>query len=211
LNKEKKENKELSDSLVETISKSDLTNIGKDVLEIGVDTILKEGILRDIPVINVAAGVWKTGIAIRDYRFISKLLHFLNESSKLSLKQREKIIEKLEEDDYQQEAGEKLISVIDNLETKSKARMLGKAICLFGNGIISKEEFWRISFVIEKLPLTDINALVNWKGSDLNQVEHIRKHLYMSVGLGWFVLSSSSSGFVWTERLCEIISAHLIK
>jgi hypothetical protein len=35
-------------------------------------------------------------------------------------------------------------------------------------------------------------------------------HLYMSVGLGWFVLDVSSTGFVWTERLCEIISEHLI-
>lgn len=79
----------------------------------------------------------------------------------MSVKQREKIIEKLEDNNYQAETGEKLISVIDNLETKSKAKLLGKAICLFGNGIITREEFWRVSFVIEKLPLTDINALKN--------------------------------------------------
>jgi hypothetical protein len=210
LSKEKEENKELSNSLVETISSSDLTNIGKDILEIGVDRILTDGLLKEIPVINVATGFWKTGIAIRDYRFITKLLHFLNESSKLTLKQREEIINKLEDDKYQSEAGEKLISIIDNLETKSKAKLIGKAICLFGNDIISRDEFWRISFIIEKLPTSDINALKNWKETDLNKVEHIRKHLYMSVGLGWFVLDMSSTGFVWTERLCEIISEHLI-
>lgn len=210
MDKEKEENKELSNSLAETISNSDLTAIGKDILEIGVDTILVDGLLKEISVINVATGLWKTGIAIRDYRFISKLLHFLNESSKLSLKQREKIIEKLEDNNYQAEVGERLISIIDNLETKSKAKLLGKAICLFGNGIITREEFWRVSFLIEKLPMSDINALKNWKETDLNKVEHIRKHLYMSVGLGWFVLDASSTGFVWTERLCQIISEYLI-
>jgi len=44
----------------------------------------------------------------------------------------------------------------------------------------------------------------------LNHVEHIRKHLYLSVGLGWFVLDMSSTGFVWTERLCEIFSDSLL-
>jgi hypothetical protein len=129
----------------------------------------------------------------------------------LTLTQRKKIIENLEDVKYQGEAGEKLISIIDNLETKSKAKLLGKAICLFGNEKITKDDFWRLSFVIEKLPMTDINALADWKETDLNKVEHIRKHLYTSVGLGWFVLNASSSGFVWTERLCEIISEYLIE
>lgn len=202
---------DLSDSLVETISNSDLTAIGSDILEIGIDTILADGILKEIPIVNVATGLWKTGVAIRDYRFVSKLLYFLNESSKLSIKQREKIIEKLEYDNYQGEAGEKLISIIDNLETKSKAKLLGKLICLFKHKKITRDEFWRVSFIIEKLPITDINSLENWKETDLNKVVHIRKHLFMSVGLGWFVLDMSSTGFVWTERLCEIISEHLVK
>jgi len=210
MNRERIQNKELSNSLVETISSSDLTNIGKDILEIGVDKILTDGLLKEIPIINVASGFWKTGVAIRDYRFITKLLYFLNESSKLTIQQRKNIIDKLENDKYQVEAGEKLISIIDNLETKSKSKLLGKTMYIFGNDIITRDEFWRVSFVIEKLPLSDINALKNWKKTDLNKVEHIRKHLYMSVGLGWFTLDASSTGFVWTERLCEIISGHLI-
>ena len=209
--KKEENNKELSNSLVETISNSDLTIIGKDIIEIGVDKILSEGLLKEIPVINIATGFWKTGIAIRDFRFVSKLLYFLNESSKLSIKQRAKLIEKLEDNNYQAEAGEKLISIIDNLETKSKAKILGKTICLFGNEVITKEEFWRITFVIEKLPLVDFYAIKNWKGTDLNKVEHVRKHLYMSVGIGWFVLNASSTGFLWSDRLCEIISENLIK
>ena len=211
MTKEQAENKELSSSFVETISKSDLTGIGKDIIEIGIDSILTDGVLKQIPVINVATGFWKTGIAIRDYRFITKILHFLNESSKLPQKQREKLIENLEDNEYQKEAGEKLISIIDNLETKSKAKLLGKLICLFGNQLISREEFWRISFVIEKLPMADIYAIINWRKTDLNKVEHTRKHLYMTVGLGWFVLDCSSTGFVWTKRLCEIISDNLLK
>jgi hypothetical protein len=58
--------------------------------------------------------------------------------------------------------------------------------------------------------MNDIYAVATWRETDLNKVEHIRKHLYLSVGLGWFVLNASSTGFVWTERLCEIISDNLL-
>lgn len=208
---EENENIDLSTSLVETISKSDLKDVGKELLEIGVDEIIAEGLLKELPIINIISGFWKTGLAIRDKRFISKLLYFLNESSKLSQKERERLIENLEEDKFQKEAGEKLIALVDNLETKSKARLLGKTLYLFGKKLISKEEFWRISFIIEKLPITDLNAIIDWRNTPLNKVEHVRKHLYMSVGLGWFVLDSSSTGFIWTERLCEIISDYLLK
>ena len=206
-----KKNRELSTSLVETISKSELANLGADIIEVGIDELLEDdNLLKHLPVIGVIFGIRKTGIAIRDYRFTTKLLHFLNESKKLTKEQREKIIDKLEDDKYQLEAGEKLISIIDNLETKSKAKLIGKALCLFGNDVISSEEFWKISFIVEKLPISDINALKNWKETDLNKVENMRRQLYMSVGLVWFKIDFSSDGFVWTERFCEIISEHLI-
>jgi hypothetical protein len=210
-NNSKKKTQQLSKSLTETIKNSDLTKISSELLEIGIDSVLKEGLLKDIPGINIISGIWNTGVAIRDYRFLNKLLLFLHESSKLPLEKRLKLIDELEETTFQKEADEKLISIIDNLETSSKAILIGKLLNLFGQKVINKEEFWRMSFVIEKLPMSDILALKYWREIDLNKVEHIRKHLYLSVGLGWFVINISSTGFVWTERLCEIFSDNLIE
>jgi hypothetical protein len=210
-NNSKEKTQQLSKSLTETIKNSDLTKISSELLEIGIDSVLKEGLLKDIPGINIISGIWNTGVAIRDYRFLNKLLLFLHESSKLPLEKRLKLIDELEETTFQKEAGEKLISIIDNLETSSKAILIGKLLNLFGQKVINKEEFWRMSFVIEKLPMSDILALKYWREIDLNKVEHIRKHLYLSVGLGWFVINISSTGFVWTERLCEIFSDNLIE
>ena len=210
-NNPEEKTQQLSKSLTETIKNSELTKISGELLEVGIDSVLKEGLLKDIPGINIISGIWNTGVAIRDYRFLNKLLLFLHESSKLPLEKRLKLIDELEETTFQKEAGEKLISIIDNLETSSKAILIGKLLNLFGQKKINKEEFWRMSFVIEKLPMSDILALKNWRNIDLNKVEHVRKHLYLSVGLGWFVLDMSSTGFVWTERLCEIFSDNLIE
>jgi len=202
---------ELLISFTETLKSSDLSKVSGDLIEVGIDSVLKNGMLRDIPIISVLSGIWNTGIAIRDYRFLNKLLLFLHESSKLPLEKRLQLIENLEDNEFQKEAGEKLIAIIDNIETSSKAVLIGKLLYLFGQKVITKEEFWRVSFIIEKLPLSDVLALKDWRKVDLNKVEHIRKHLYLSVGLGWFVLNISSTGFVWTERLCEIISGELLR
>jgi hypothetical protein len=164
-----------------------------------------------LPVVGALVGIWKTGVAINDYLFLKKMLLFLNESSKLSSDARKDIIEKLEDETYQAEAGEKLIAIIDKLETSSKATLLGRALTLFGNGIITRDEFWRVSFIIDRLPMSDIVALKNWEEIDLNKVFDIRKHLYLSVGIGWFVLDMSSTGFCWQKRLCEIFAKELIE
>jgi hypothetical protein len=206
----KEMDKELSNSLKDTISSSELKNIGLDIGEITIDSILKDGVLKDIPIIGSLAGIWKTGIAVNDYLFLRKLVAFLNESSKLSEKKRLKLIENLEDDSYQKEAGEKLIAIIDNLETKSRAVLLGKALNLFGQGVITKEAFWSVAFIIEKIPMQDIRALKYWRDKDLNKVTDIRRQLYLSVGIGWFVLNMSSTGFCWQERICEIFSDYLL-
>ena len=113
-------NRQLSNSLIETIKNSELKKNVGDLLEVGIDSFLKEGILKEIPGISLLNGFWKTVIAIRDYRFLNKLLLFLDESAKLPLEKRLELIENLEDNEFQKEAGEKLIAIIDNLETSSK-------------------------------------------------------------------------------------------
>ena len=58
--------------------------------------------------ISVLGGIWNTGVAIRDYRFLNKLLLFLHESSKLPIEKRLKLIDELEETTFQKEKINKL-------------------------------------------------------------------------------------------------------
>ena len=39
-----------------------------ELLEVGIETILKNGLLKDISVISVLSGIWNTGLIIWDYR-----------------------------------------------------------------------------------------------------------------------------------------------
>jgi len=61
----------LPSSLIEAIKNTDLAKVTGEFLEIGIDTVLENGLLRDFPIINTITGFWNTGIAIRDYRFLN--------------------------------------------------------------------------------------------------------------------------------------------
>jgi len=151
-------------------------------------------------------GIVKTGAAVRDAMFIRKLLAFLANIDKTTSEQRREMMESLEDPNTQENVGEKLINLLDRFDTSMKAGLMGRAYSAYVARQITRDEFWRVSFVIERLPMTDIAALSSWRSVELDHVEHVRKHLYLSVGIGWFVLNASSTGFQWQERLCSIFA-----
>jgi len=137
-------------------------------------------------------------------------LIFLRDIDNLSKEKRARIIEELQSASVEEDVGEKLLTLLDRFDATTKAKLLSRTFCLLAEETITKDEFWRVAYTLDRLQLMDIFALRDWKVLDLNKVEHIRKHLYLSVGLGWFVIDFSSTGFVWQQRLCTIFSDHIL-
>lgn len=204
------EEPDLPGSLAHTIETSDLASLGKELSEVGIDSVFKDGILKDLPIIGAIVGLWKAGVSIKDAIFFRKLLAFLTDLASVPQAKRAEMITSLNSEDATESAGEKLLTLLERLDSAAKANLLGKSFKLLAAGTISAEEFWRVSFVLDRLPLSDVQALRKWRQTDLDHVEHVRKHLYLSSGVGWFVLDASSAGFKWQKRLCTIFSDHLL-
>lgn len=206
----KSEAHDLPGSLAYTVANSDLGSLGSELAEVALDSVLKDELLKDLPIIGSLVGLWKVGISVKDALLFRKLLMFLRGIDSLSKEKRAQMIEELQSAGVEEDIGEKLLTLLDRFDATTKAKLLGKAFCLLAAETITTDEFWRVAFMLDRLQLMDLFALRDWKTLDLNRVEHVRKHLYLSVGLGWFVLDFSSSGFVWQERLCTIFSDYLL-
>lgn len=87
----------LNVTMFETL-KSDLSGIGIDCLEIGIDGIFEEGLLKDIPIINSFVSLYKTGVNIRERFLIKKLMIFLVSLSETKIEKRLEFIHKHEEE-----------------------------------------------------------------------------------------------------------------
>ena len=200
----------LSISLTDTIAKSELTSVGGELGEVAIDTLMEDGVLKDIPIIGTVTGLWKVGVTVRDAFFVKKLLIYLNCLADIAIDKRAEMLALLDDKNSSENVGEKIITLIDRLDSSSKAKIMGNAFKLYFTETITRDELWRVAFIVERLPYSDIAALIEWESTPLGKVEHIRKHLYLTVGLGWFVLDFSSTGFQWQERICSIFSNHLL-
>jgi hypothetical protein len=200
----------LSDSLTKTISHSELVSVSGGLGEVAIDSILEDGLFKDIPIISTLTSLWKIGASIKDALFTRKLIAFLNAISDISADKRAGMVESLNDPVTSERAGEKLLVLLDRFESSEKARLLAKTFKIYVEGTVNRDEFWRVSYIIDNLPLSDIFLIKEWRDKKLDNVEHIRKHLYLNVGLGWFIMDIGSKGFQWQESLCSVFSDHLL-
>ena len=78
----------------ETLKKSDLRNVTYDWAETILDSVLHEGILKDISVDGTVVGLGKNAIRIKDNLFLKKLIFFLKGIGKVSpSKKRDMVIQ----------------------------------------------------------------------------------------------------------------------
>jgi len=115
----------LPDSLSKTISNSELVSVSSELGEIAIDSILEDGLLKDLPIIASLTGLWKTGASIKDALFTRKLITFLNAISDIPTDKRAGMVESLNDPVTAEKAGEKLLVLLERF-------MMDKAKdCLF--------------------------------------------------------------------------------
>ena len=164
---EKPETPESSDvgtSLIETIKSSELGSLMQDFGEVALDSVAKDGLLKDIPVLNSIVGVAKLAISIRDTLLVKKILHFLRELGDTTEEERKKFLQEFEDDPKEQrKIGENLILLLDRLDNLDKPVMVAKLMKAYMKGEIrSYDEFAYYSAIVDRSPLLDLSALLSF-------------------------------------------------
>ena len=153
------------DKLVDDFEKS-LFNSSKDVisdyLEIGIDSLMNEGILKEIPIVNTIVGVLKIGKNVHDRNLLKQNITFINEfnNNKIShdkLKQYKITIENNPKR-CEEELG-RILLLLNNFIDKEKSIMLAKIFKAYIEKIINWNEFCEYSEIINRLFIQDINLL----------------------------------------------------
>jgi hypothetical protein len=162
----------ISETLTETIKDDKFQDVIIDLSETTLDTLLKDGALKDIPIIGVLFGIAKTTLTVQDKLFTKKLMVFLLQLKKTSNESRKKQIEKIEKDpEYKTKVGEKLLYIIDKCEDHEKAKYIGKLFQCFIEEKIEYENFLRASRSIELTYLGDLKRFINEKWKNMGMEE----------------------------------------
>jgi len=140
----------------------DSSSLVRDYAEIGIDSVLNEGILKDFPIIGTIVGMSKTVQNIRDRNLLKNLYIFIKEinSGKVDKSKLGEYKERLDKDKKfaEKELGRVLI-LLDRYIDDDKTIILAKLFKAYINGRIIWNEFIEYSEIVEKILLLDIVLL----------------------------------------------------
>ncbi|HDZ8831878.1 hypothetical protein JD541_21405 [Aeromonas dhakensis] len=171
----------LSQSLEDSLKKDNLSDLAVNLGEVGIDAILDNGVLRDIPILSsILAGINAIG-SVRDALFTKKLVAFLSELSDIPVEQRRHMIDSIDNsNDFKVKVGEKLIYIIEKAEDHYTSKIIAIFFAEFLAGEITYNQFLKISRIIDNMFIGDFLEFAN-KSSQL--IDFDSENTFINTGL----------------------------
>lgn len=184
--------------------KEKIITIIKDIAEIGLDKVLNDGLLKDIPIINTIHSLSNICHTISDKLLFNKIKKFLFELDSLSNEERIELFEKLEkEPKLKQKASIYILELFDKIDDENKATMIFKVFKAYSDGLIDYEMFYRLNRLIKEISSIDISDI----REEVNQYDK-QDSFYK---LGFLRLENAFDGAVYnkTELFDKFIMLNL--
>ena len=151
----------LGDKIEETIKSEELQNVTTEVMEVVLDSVLEDGVLKELPVIGGIFGIRKGYLSIQDALFTRKLFSFLYQLKGIPDNKRKEEIEKINQsNEYRMKVGEKILYIIDKSKDHEKARLQGVLFGAFLNKDINYTDFLRCTTIVQKSFIDDLVSVI---------------------------------------------------
>lgn len=166
-----------------------LSDMCVEMAELGIDSLLDEGLFKSVPVVGLLVGAAKTAQNIHDRNLLKQTVKFINtfNSKTLSQDQKDKYKAHLRSDPKfaEEELGRVLILLNSNVDIK-KSELLAKFYHAYVEEKITWELFCELSDVTTRMFITDINLLYavhSKQVTDTTQCEIYRADRLIALGL----------------------------
>ena len=181
---------------------SDSTDILGDIAELGIDSLLDDGLFKDFPIVGFLIGVTKTAQNIHDRNLLRQTLNFIKQfnSGKIDTEKLEKYRNEINSNNKkaEEELGRVLIILNNNVELQ-KSTMLANLFRNYVNEKISWLEFCEFSEIVRMLFISDIECLKNiYSGKTKDTTGLVLYHIDRLISLG---LINSSMKSIMTSSL----------
>lgn len=179
--------KSLSTAFADSLKEESVACIG-EYAEIGLDAVMEDGILKDVPIVSTAITLYKIGNSIKELHNLKKLLIFINEINNgiADEGKRKEYQQKIQSNEkFRNREIEYLLVLIDRYISYDKPQMLAKLYLAYLEMRINWNEFSMYASVIDQLFPVDIDLLCTADfdaiKQDDNQIDSVLRLL--SVGI----------------------------
>lgn len=192
--------KALSKSFERTLKDSNLQNVSISLAEVLTDSLIEDGIAKQIPIIGTVVGLGKTATGIKESLFLKKIIYFISEINNIPASKRQEMIDKIDTSGkFRIKVGEKLLYIIDKCDDHEESQIIACLFSGFLSGGISYDEFLRASHIISQVIIGDLEWFVKEKWKESNEW----KYRY---GLRDDCLTVEEAGNIASTGLVQIIS-----
>lgn len=181
------------DKLTQDFSESLFTNsidIIKDNLEVGIDCFIKDGILKELPIVSTIVSGLKIVKSIQDRNLLKRILEFINElnDGTIDPKKLNQYKESIKNDENKCERDmEIVLFYLDRFVDKEKSVFLARLFKAYINQDISWDDFCEYSEIVNRLFIKDIKILRTIYKEDINleytREDEFRTERLYSIGL----------------------------
>lgn len=141
---------------------SDITDGVSELVEVGIDAVLEDGIFQEIPLVSTMISLYRIGSSIRDRHNIKKLVSFIDQMRRGCIDEEtlQKYRGKIVSDEKKRNRElEYILILVDRYISYDKPRMLAKLYLAYLDGEIIWEEFSMYAEVIDRFLLLDCRTL----------------------------------------------------
>ena len=139
-------------------------DVGIDFLEMSLDSILEDSILKEIPIVKTVYAISKTGFAIREKHMLKKTIIFLQQlnSNGVGNETYENYKQRLREnDEHLYNELEHVIIYIDRIVDERKMLILANLYYNYISGKFLWDQFLEMVNIVDNLFLSDLDELNN--------------------------------------------------
>lgn len=183
------------ESILQLISTPHNCDAFANLAEAGIDQLLQDGFLRDVPVLGSMIGVIRTAGSIRSLFLAKKLGLFLRSIQSIPLEDRRRYCETLRNRSERQRHGEALLLLLDRLDDMNKPEMVGKVFRAFVLGEIDERQFRSLSSAIDRLPVQYLPDLFGFY-ADTRNPRQIDNDVAQALSYAGLVRPAISSGVI---------------
>jgi hypothetical protein len=153
-----------ADDLGKTILEGAVNHESKDtaieLAEVGLDSFLEEGVLKEIPVLRIFLAARKTWTAIHDQLFLRKVASFILAAPKFTKEERKSFArEHLRDQKKIKKLGAAIVVILDKLDDLEKPAILAKCFAALVRKKIDVQTFRRLAAAIDIAFIDDLMAL----------------------------------------------------
>jgi hypothetical protein len=173
-------------NIYDSIVSKGIGDITSDLMEAGIDQLLDNGFLKDIPIIGIGFKLLGLGKNISDSVYAKKILKFLFELKDIPQEKREEFVSGLGDEKQSKRAGENVMVILNKLDDINKASIVGKLLKATILNRINYSDFIRLSHIVDKVFLYDLielkqNPQLYNISPDLKSILHQNGLLYQTI------------------------------